>query len=62
MIIKLTEEESKILLDNLLDYKERSEELINEESEEDSFNNINGYKKDIEVYTSIIKQLRNEVA
>ena len=40
MIIKLTEEESKILLQDLLDYKERVEELLSEESEEDPFNNI----------------------
>ena len=60
MIIKLTEEESKILLDSLLDYKERAEELINEESEEDSFNNIDGYKKDIKVYSSIINQIRKD--
>ena len=60
MIIKLTEEESKILLDSLLDYKERAEELINEESEEDTFNNIDGYKKDIKVYSSIINQIRKD--
>jgi hypothetical protein len=58
MIIKLTEEESKILLQDLLDYKERVEELLSEESEEDPFNNIDGNKKSIEVYSSIINQIR----
>ena len=58
MIIKLTEEESKILLQDLLDYKERVEELLSEESEEDPFNNIDGNKKSIEIYSSIINQIR----
>jgi len=58
MIIKLTKEESKILLQDLLDYKERVEELLSEESEEDPFNNIDGNKKSIEIYSSIINQIR----
>jgi hypothetical protein len=60
MIIKLTEEESKILLQDLLDYKERVEELLSEESEEDPFNNIDGNKKSIKIYSSIINQIRTK--
>jgi len=58
MKIELNKDQTKILLSDLLGYKERLEDYLQDESAEDPHNNIEAYKESIELYSVIIKQIR----
>ena len=61
MMLKLNNQETKYLLNDLVEYKERAMELLGEENPKDKFNNIIGYKKQIRLYSSIIEKLKKGV-
>ena len=60
MKIEITKQQAKILLNDLLGYKERLEDYLKDESTEDPHNNIEGYKQSIELYSVMIKQIRTQ--
>ena len=60
MTIKLNEEESKILLEDCLEYIEEIKRELDQESKKDPFNLIDGFKQKLKVYSSIVKQLRKD--
>jgi len=60
-MLKLNNQETKYLLNDLVEYKERAMELLGEENPKDKFNNIIGYKKQIRLYSSIIEKLKKGV-
>jgi hypothetical protein len=60
MKIELNKDQAKILLNDLLGYKERLEDYLQDESPDDPHNNIEDYKESIELYSVIIKQIRTQ--
>ena len=60
MTIKLNKEESKILLEDSLEYIEEIKRELDQESKKDPFNFIDGFKQKLKVYSSIVKQLRKD--
>jgi hypothetical protein len=60
MKIELNKNQTKILLSDLLGYKERLEDYLQDESPDDPHNNIEAYKESIELYSVIIKQIRTQ--
>ena len=60
MTIKLNEKESKILLEDCLEYIEEIKRELDQESKKDPFNFIDGFKQKLKVSSSIVKQLRKD--
>jgi hypothetical protein len=60
MTMKLNKEESKILLEDSLEYIEEIKRELDQESKKDPFNFIDGFKQKLKVYSSIVKQLRKD--